>query len=141
MNREATGGVCAHGSNGFWAILVEPMGRSERRQWRRLMFRALLLDGQAQVGATDAAADRRADEQGLNQFLNQSPWGSIGGFSDGWPGGLADEGAEPVYWVLDETSFPKAGEFGRRGRGQYCGALGKIATAQVAVACTWSRAK
>jgi SRSO17 transposase len=54
---------------------------------------------------------------------------------------LADEGAEPVYWVVDETSFPKAGEHSVGVARQYCGALGKIANCQVAVSLHWSQSE
>lgn len=47
-------------------------------------------------------------KQGLQQFVSQSPW----------PAALLMEGLvkretrreAPAYWIIDETSFPKAGK-------------------------------
>jgi len=46
--------------------------------------------------------------------------------------------AEPEVWMIDETSFPKAGEASVGVARQYCGALGKVANCQVAVSLHWS---
>src|SRR3972149_350769 len=53
---------------------VGPMGRGERRHWAQVYIQGLLLDGQRK--SVQPMADRiaGADEQALNQFLNQSPW-------------------------------------------------------------------
>lgn len=122
----------------FLRDLVEPMGRSERRHWAQVYIQGLLLDGQRK--SVQPMADRigGADEQALNQFLNQSPW-EVTEIQRRLARRLADDGAEPVYWVIDETSFPKAGEHSVGVARQYCGALGKIANCQVAVSLHWSQ--
>jgi SRSO17 transposase len=51
---------------------------------------------------------------------------------------VADLMAEPEVWMIDETSFPKAGEASVGVARQYCGALGKVANCQVAVSLHWS---
>lgn len=81
-----------------------------------------------------------ADEQALNQFLNQSPW-EVSEIQRRLARRLADEGAEPDYWVIDETPFPKAREHSVGVARQYCGALGKIANCQVAVSLHWSQSE
>ena len=68
----------------FLSDLVEPMGRSERRQWAQIYVQGLLLDGQRKSVQPMAERIAGADEQGLNQFLNQSPC-KYRRFSAVWP--------------------------------------------------------
>lgn len=70
-------------------------------------------------------------KQGLQQFVSQSPWPAallLGGL-------VKAEGRRPApdYWIIDETSFPKAGKHSVGVARQYGGALGKLANCQVAV--------
>jgi SRSO17 transposase len=53
--------------------LVEPMRRSERRHWAQVYIQGVLLDGQRKSVQPIAERIAGADEQALNQFLNQSP--------------------------------------------------------------------
>ena len=53
---------------------------------------------------------------------------------------LRDDEHEPIFWAIDETSFPKAGGHSVGVARQYCGALGKIANCQVAVSLHWRQA-
>lgn len=123
---------------GFLEELTAPMGRAERRQWAGAYVRGLLLDGERKsvepiAARVLGAAPHSARVQALQQFVNQSPW----------PAGLVEEalarrfeaslGEEPRYWIIDETSFPKAGSHSVGVARQYCGALGKLANCQVAV--------
>jgi SRSO17 transposase len=124
----------------FLGDLVEPMGRSERRHWAQIYIEGLLLDGQRKSVQPIAERIAGADEQALNQFLNQSPW-EVTEIQRRLARRLADEGEDPVYWVIDETSFPKAGEHSVGVARQYCGALGKIANCQVAVSLHWSQSE
>jgi SRSO17 transposase len=124
----------------FLGDLVEPMGRSERRHWAQIYIQGLLLDGQRKSVQPMAERIAGADEQALNQFLNQSPW-EVTEIQRRLARRLADVGADPVYWVIDETSFPKAGEHSVGVARQYCGTLGKIANCQVAVSLHWSQSE
>ena len=58
----------------FLEDLLEPMGRSERRQWARVYVHGLLLDGECKSIEPLAARVGGADVQGLRQFVGQSPW-------------------------------------------------------------------
>jgi len=122
----------------FLRDLVEPMGRSERRHWAQIYIQGLLLDGQRKSVQPMAERIAGADVQAMNQFLNQSPW-EVTEIQRRLARRLADDGADPIYWVIDETSFPKAGEHSVGVARQYCGALGKIANCQVAVSLHWSQ--
>lgn len=124
----------------FLETLIEPMGRSERRHWAGVYVQGLLLDGDRKSVQPMAARIDGADEQALNQFLNQSPWAEAE-VQRRLAQRLSDQGHEPVYWMIDETSFPKAGEHSVGATRQYCGALGKIANCQVAVSLHWRQAQ
>jgi SRSO17 transposase len=113
----------------FLNELTEPMGRRDRRQWAGAYVRGLLLDGERKSVEPMARRLGKSD-QALQQFLNQSPWSAEALLER-----LAKCGArQPAnFWILDETSFPKAGKHSVGVTRQYCGALGKIANCQVAV--------
>lgn len=124
----------------FLELLVEPIGRSERRHWAGVYVQGLLLDGERKSVQPMAARIEGADEQALNQFLNQSPW-AVTEIQRRLAQRLSDQEHEPVYWMVDETSFPKAGGHSVGAARQYCGALGKIANCQVAVSLHWRQAQ
>ncbi len=69
-------------------------------------------------------------DQDLHHFVSHSPWSA-----DVLLEGLAKTTATapPAYWIIDETSFPKAGSHSAGVQRQYCGALGKTANCQLAV--------
>ena len=120
----------------FLEDLIEPMGRRERRHWAEVYVQGLLLDGERKSVQPMAARLAGADEQALNQFLNQSPW-AVTEVQRCLAQRLSDDGHEPVCWMVDETSFPKAGAHSVGAARQYCGTLGKIANCQVAVSLHW----
>jgi SRSO17 transposase len=124
----------------FLEDLIEPMGRSERQHWARVYVQGLLLDGERK--SIEPMADRivEADVQALRQFVGQSPW-AVEAVQQRLAEKVVDLLGEPEVWILDETSFPKAGEHSVGVARQYCGALGKIANCQVAVSLHWSSAE
>ena len=124
----------------FLRELTEPMGRSERAHWARVYVQGLLLDGQRKSVEPMAERIPGADVQALRQFLSQSPW-EVAEVQRRLALKVVDTLSEPELWILDETSFPKAGEHSVGVARQYCGALGKIANCQVAVSLHWSGAQ
>jgi SRSO17 transposase len=121
----------------FLEQLLGPMGRSERRHWARIYIEGLLLDGERKSIEPIANRIHGANVQSLRQFVGQSPW-SVEEIQHKLTERMVDLLSEPEVWVLDETSFPKAGEHSVGVARQYCGALGKIANCQVAVSLHWS---
>src|SRR5215470_8087864 len=124
----------------FLEELIEPMGRSERRHWARVYVQGLLLDGERK--SIEPMADRiaEADVQALRQFVGQSPW-AVEEVQQRLAEKVVDLLSHPEVWILDETTFPKAGEHSVGVARQYCGALGKVANCQVAVTLHWSSAE
>ena len=114
---------------GFLAKLTAGLGRAERRRWAGVYVRGLLLDGERKSVEPMAARLGQSD-QALQQFVNQSPW-SADALLEGLAGTTAT--TPPAYWIIDETSFPKAGTHSAGVQRQYCGALGKTANCQIAV--------
>lgn len=121
----------------FLADLTESLGRSERHRWAKVYLQGLLMDGGRKSIEPLAERIAGADVQSLRQFVGQSPW-AVELIQQRLAEKVADLLAEPEVWMIDETSFPKAGEASVGVARQYCGALGKIANCQVAVSLHWS---
>jgi len=121
----------------FLADVSSSLGRSERRHWAKVYLQGLLMEGSRK--SIEPMADRiaGADVQSLRQFVGQSPW-AVEAVQRLLAQKVVDLLAEPEVWMVDETSFPKAGEASVGVARQYCGALGKIANCQVAVSLHWS---
>jgi len=122
---------------GFLEDLTAPMGRSERRHWAHVYLQGLLLDGERKSVEPLAERIPGADVQALRQFLGQSPW-EVEEVQRRLALKVIETLSEPEVWILDETSFPKAGEHSVGVARQYCGALGKIANCQIALSLHWS---
>lgn len=123
----------------FLADLTASLGRSERHRWAKAYLQGLLLDG-ARKSIEPLAHRTGVDVQSLRQFVGQSPW-AVEEIQGRLAGKVVDLLSQPEVWMIDETSFPKAGEASVGVARQYCGALGKIANCQVAVSLHWSTAE
>ena len=121
----------------FLEDLLAPMGRSERRHWARTYVEGLLLDGERKSIEPMASRLSGVDVQGLRQFVGQSPW-SVEQVQRQLALKVVDLISSPEVWIVDDTSFPKAGLHSVGVGRQYCGALGKVANCQVAVTLHWS---
>ena len=123
---------------GFLDDVLTDLGRQGRRSWAELYLRGLLLDGRRKSAGAMAERLQRIDrspqdyEQGLQQFLSQSPW-------DERP--VRDQLARHVgntlgsdgLLILDDTGFPKQGTHSVGVERQYSGTLGKIGNCQIGV--------
>lgn len=121
----------------FLDDLLAPMGRRERRQWAWVYLHGLLLDGHRKSIEPMAQRIAGADVQALQQFVGQSPW-AVEEVQRRLAHRMLDLLRTPEVWILDDTSFPKAGTHSVGVAHQYCGALGKVANCQVAVTVHWS---
>ena len=57
----------------FLADLLEPVGRSERRQWGAAYVRSLLLNGERKSIEPLATRLPEGNVQAMQQFIGQSP--------------------------------------------------------------------
>jgi SRSO17 transposase len=121
----------------FLADLTASLGRSERHRWAKVYLQGLLMEGGRKSIEPLAERIEGADVQSLRQFVGQSPW-AVEQIQQKLAEKVVDLLAEPEVWMIDETSFPKAGDASVGVARQYCGALGKIANCQVAVSLHWS---
>jgi SRSO17 transposase len=117
----------------FLADKVALLGRTERRQWAEVYVRGLLMEGQRKsIEPIAARVGEMDDGQGLQQFVNQSPW-AWEPLQEVLAVQMMDRLLPEAVLIVDETSFPKQGAHSVGVARQYCGALGKTANCQVAV--------
>lgn len=111
-------------------------GRSERRHWCGKYLQGLLQEGERK--SIEPMATRvGGDDQALQQFVNQSPWGHEAVLLR-LRGLMRTRMREGGVLVLDDTSLPKQGRHSVGVARQYCGALGKIANCQSIVTWHWA---
>src|SRR3954453_3400909 len=90
------------------------LGRKGRRDWAELYLRGLLLDGRRKSAGAMAERLQRIDcpsldyEQGLQQFLSQSPWDDRP-VRDHLAGHLKVALDPDGFLTLGDTGFPKQG--------------------------------
>ena len=123
--------------------MFQPLGRLQRRILGQAYLRGLLLEGRrksVQPMAQRLAPDsprQEADEQALQQFLNQSPWD--------W-GPVRQRVAQKIVqalgpgggWIIDDTGFVKQGNHSVGVARQYSGTLGKTGNCQIGVSLSYS---
>ncbi len=123
---------CRNRLEQFLGDLLEPLGRSERRQWSSVYVRGLLLDGERKSIEPMAGRLPEGNVQALQQLIGQSPWPWAPVWERLARRMTAELAPDPV-WVLDDTGFPKQGRHSVGVERQYSGTLGKTANCQVAV--------
>jgi SRSO17 transposase len=107
------------------------LARCDQRAKGEQYVRGLLLEGRRKSIQPMAARLPDGDEQGLQQFITDSPWDDMPvrrRLARRMTSEIAPEG-----WVVDDTGLPKDGRWSPGVAHQYCGALGKTANCQVLV--------
>src|SRR5207253_8660921 len=115
----------------FAAEMYRPLVRCDQRAKGEQYVRGLLLEGRRKSIQPMAARLPDGDEEGLQNFITDSPWDDVPVRRR-----LARRMTaviEPVGWVVDDTALPKDGQWSPGVARQYCGALGKTANCQVLV--------
>jgi SRSO17 transposase len=105
--------------------------RAEQRKWSGAYLRGLMLDGKRKSIEPMAARLPDGDEQGLQQFVNQSPWDERVVRAN-LARRMVSE-LEPEAWIVDDTGFAKKGRFSVGVARQYSGTLGRVDNCQVGV--------
>jgi SRSO17 transposase len=105
--------------------------RSEQRKWSGAYLRGLMLDGKRKSIEPMAARLVDGDEQGLQQFVNQSPWDERVVRANLARRMVAE--LEPEAWIVDDTGFVKKGRFSVGVGRQYSGTLGRVDNCQIGV--------
>ncbi len=115
----------------FAEQMYAPLARCDQRAKGEQYVRGLLLEGRRKSIQPMAARLADGDEQGLQQFITDSPWEDVP-VRRRLARRMTAEIA-PAGWVVDDTGLPKDGRFSPGVAHQYCGALGKTANCQVLV--------
>ena len=90
----------------------------------RFYVQGLLLDGERGNRLSRWPIDGRGRCAGAAPVRGQSPW-AVEEVQRRLAEKVVDLLSEPEVWIVDETSFPKAGEHSVGVARQYCGTLGK----------------
>jgi SRSO17 transposase len=115
----------------FAEEMYAPLVRCDQRAKGEQYVRGLLLEGRRKSIQPMAARLWDGDEEGLQQFIADSPWDDTPvrrRLARRMTAEIAPEG-----WVIDDTGLPKDGRMSPGVARQYCGALGKTANCQVIV--------
>jgi SRSO17 transposase len=115
----------------FAAEMYAPLRRCDQRAKAECYTRGLLIEGRRKSMQPMAARLGEVDDQGLQQFISDSPWDGAAvrrRLARRMCGEL-----DPVAWAIDDTGMPKCGRLSPGVARQYCGELGKVANCQVAV--------
>lgn len=112
----------------FAAEMYRPLHRCDQRAKGEQYVRGLLLEGRRKSIQPMAARLPDGDEEGLQNFITDSPWDDVPVRCRLARRMTAE--IDPEGWIVDDTALPKDGRFSPGVAHQYCGTLGKTANCQ-----------
>jgi SRSO17 transposase len=115
----------------FAAEMYAPLRRCDQRAKAQCYTRGLLIEGRRKSMQPMAARLGEVDDQGLQQFVSDSPWDETAVRRRLARRMCAELAADA--WAIDDTGMPKCGRLSPGVARQYCGELGKVANCQVGV--------
>src|SRR4051794_20830791 len=115
----------------FSAEMYAPLRRCDQRAKAECYTRGLLIEGRRKSMQPMAARLGEVDDQGLQQFVSDSPWEEAA-VRRRLARRMCSE-LPVAAWAIDDTGLPKCGRLSPGVARQYCGELGKVANCQVAV--------
>src|SRR3954471_4969998 len=107
----------------FAEEMYAPLARCDQRAKAEQYVRGLSLEGRRKSIQPMAARLPDGDEQGLQQFITDSPWDDVP-VRRRLARRMTAE-IEPEGWVIDDTGLPKDGRFSPGVARQYCGRVGQ----------------
>lgn len=115
--------------------------RREQSQWGYKYLQGLLSPIESKAIQPMAIALEGGNIQAMQQFIGQGQWEDEKLLKKHWQ--LVDEtlGEEDGVWIVDESGFPKKGEYSAGVARQWCGRLGKVENCQVGVFAAYASRK
>ena len=89
----------------FLTDIVVHMGRKDRRRYAEMYMRGLMMNGERKSIEPMALRLPDGNVQGLQQFVNQSPW-SFEQVRASLARKVEPEFAPEAYWIIDEVPAP-----------------------------------
>jgi len=128
-------------------MIVGALAHADRSQPCRWYLKGLMLPGERKSVEPMAARVQpdnvRSAHQSMHHLVADAPWSDRAVLSavteQVLPRLLASEG--PVWWIIDDTGFPKRGKHSVGVARQYCGQTGKRDNCQIAVSLSIANAR
>ncbi|MCH8478095.1 MAG: IS701 family transposase, partial [Wenzhouxiangella sp.] len=128
-------------------MIVGALAHADRSQPCRWYLKGLMLPGERKSVEPMAARVQpdnvRSAHQSMHHLVADAPWSDRAVLSavseQVLPKLLASEG--PVWWIIDDTGFPKRGKHSVGVARQYCGQTGKRDNCQIAVSLSIANAR